>query len=181
MKSSLKALLGVAAAAALVGAAGVSAAQEGPRQGERPRIEGRGPGPGGEARASRDPKAMAEHRAQMMRNRLGLRADQEAAFQAFLQATRPPADRAARQAQMKEMQSLTTPQRLDRQMEEMRRRADATKRFYAALTPEQRKSFDTMPRGGHGEMRRRGPGGPGGHGTRGTGPEGARPQAPQPR
>ena len=63
-----------------------------------------------------------------------------------------------------ELGKLTTPERIDRmralraeRMAEMDKRADATKTFYAALTPDQKKTFDaeTANRG------RRG--GPGGH------------------
>lgn len=47
------------------------------------------------------------------------------------------------------------------------KRADATRSFYAALTPEQQKTFDTesMPRFGP-----RGPGGPGQHHQHGNPP-----------
>jgi hypothetical protein len=66
--------------------------------------------------------------------------------------------------------AMTTPERLDQQLAEMRQRVDATKRFYAQLSPEQKQTFDSTPmlamgpeggpRGGPGG--RRGRGGPGG-------------------
>ena len=55
----------------------------------------------------------------------------------------------------------------------MTKRIDAVKTFYAALTPEQQKVFDTQAHGGFqragmkGEHRMGGKGGMGGHGERG--------------
>ena len=70
---------------------------------------------------------------------------------------------------------MTTPERLDlmqkRQAErsaEFTKRADATRSFYAALKPEQQKTFDA-------EAMRFGPGGERHHGPRG---QHAHPQAP---
>jgi len=61
-----------------------------------------------------------------------------------------------------QMSQLTTPQRMelmDKRMAErqaqMKQRSDAVKAFYAQLTPEQQKTFDSRPMRG-------GPGGPGG-------------------
>jgi protein CpxP len=66
-----------------------------------------------------------------------------------------------------EWATLTTPQRIDKANEmrtkrdaEMAKRADATKAFYAALSPAQQKVFDTStmrhgrggPHGGHGGL-----------------------------
>lgn len=97
---------------------------------------------------------------------LNLRPDQEAAFQAFQAAMTPPphdhhdhVDRAA-------ASGMTTLQRLDRVADHMakrdaefRRRADAIRAFYAALSPDQQRAFDALPmmrdgdRGmGHGGM-----------------------------
>jgi Spy/CpxP family protein refolding chaperone len=161
MRSSIKALLGVTAAAALAATAASSIAQDGPPQAGRPGLAGpRAGGPGN-----------PQMREQMMRQRLALRADQEAAFQAFLQATRPPGPGA--RGERREIRQLTTPERLDRQLAELRQRVDATKRFYAVLSPEQRQSFDAMPMGGPdggrgpgrgGGRRAQGLGGPGGPG-----------------
>lgn len=118
-------------------------------------------GPGMKTRRHhRDPAAHAQH----LRDTLQLRADQEPALQAFLTSMKPPEGarekmRADRQARAE----LTTPQRLDRQAARMAerqaafaRRADATKRFYAALNPAQQKAFDAMRKGKRGKMGRRG-------------------------
>ena len=71
---------------------------------------------------------------------------------------------------------LTTPQRLDKMQAlraerdaAMAKRIEAVKTFYAALTPEQQKVFDTQAHGGFhragmkGEHRMGGKGGHGGH------------------
>ena len=78
---------------------------------------------------------------------------------------------AARRQMRAEMATLTTPQRIDK-MQAMRtqrdaamdKKAAAVKTFYAALTPDQQKSFDTiaLKRGGMG-------GGMGGRGGMGHG------------
>lgn len=104
-------------------------------------------------------KHMADLKAQ-----LKLDASQEAAWSTFTSATQPPAmaPRTDRKAARAEFDKLTTPQRLERmqarQSERAARfaqRADATRSFYAVLTPEQQKTFDAkaMPRGGHGKHR----------------------------
>jgi Spy/CpxP family protein refolding chaperone len=65
--------------------------------------------------------------------------------------------------QQQQMRTLTTPQRLDvmiSNMDEMRQmmleRAQATKAFYATLTPDQQSAFDALSASGAG-----GGGGPG--------------------
>lgn len=79
---------------------------------------------------------------------LQVTADQEGAWTQFTTAMRPPAtppQRPDRDA----MARMTTPERIDQmrsmrqqRQAEMDRRADATKAFYATLTPEQKKKFD---------------------------------------
>jgi len=129
--------------------------------------------------AERMQERRAKHLADL-KTKLKLNASQESAWTAFTSATQPPtrpapgADRAAARA---EFEKLTTPQRIDRmQARQAERsahfaqRAEATKTFYAVLTPEQQKTFDA-------ESLRRGPrghGGPDGH----HGPRGDRPAAP---
>lgn len=95
-----------------------------------------------------------------LKGQLQLSPAQEPAWAAFTAALQPAAkpERPSRE----QWAQLTTPQRIDR-MQEMRqrhaaeadRRAQATKSFYAALNPEQQKTFDAqslrmMGRGGHG-------------------------------
>lgn len=110
-----------------------------------------------------DPARMAarvnQHLADL-KQKLQISAAQESAWTSFSTAMQPPANvqRPDRQA----LSAMTTPERLDqmramrdRRNAEMDRRADATKTFYAQLTPDQKKTFDTetarMFQGGHGK------------------------------
>ena len=142
------------ATAVLAGASGMALARGGHE----------GDGPPSAAHAERMQKRVARHQAEL-KAKLQLAPEQEAAWAAFAAATQPPKlthpDRA-------EMAKLTTPQRLDRMQAlkaerdaAMARRMDATRAFYAALTPQQQQVFDA-------ETRHHGPhGGHGGHGGRG--------------
>lgn len=104
-----------------------------------------------------DPAKMQAHFAKRqaeLKAQLKLTAAQEPAWNAFTSAIQPPAnwtrpDRA-------EFAKLTTPERIDKMKAlraernaRMDQRANATKTFYAALTPEQKKTFDesTLKRG----------------------------------
>ncbi|MDP9899690.1 Spy/CpxP family protein refolding chaperone [Variovorax ginsengisoli] len=127
--------------------------------------------------AERMQERRAKHLADL-KAKLNLTAAQEPAWTTFTSATQPPArpapgaDRAAARA---EFEKMTTPQRIDRmQARQAERsahfaqRAEATKAFYAVLTPAQQKTFDA-------ESMRHGPqGGPEGH----HGPRGERAPAP---
>ncbi|MEO8024094.1 Spy/CpxP family protein refolding chaperone [Polaromonas sp.] len=115
-----------------------------------------------------------------LKAKLALTPAQDGAWSAYTAAMQPPArptarpDRAAMKA---EFDKLTTPQRIDK-MREMRaqrmaamntamdKRGDATKSFYAALSPEQQKTFDSQ------RMSRGGMGGKGHHGHHGQHPKG---------
>jgi periplasmic protein CpxP/Spy len=143
--------------------------------------------------------ARQERRAQRLHDILNIRSDQEPAFHAFLADIKPmPRDhkdggdhkdwaehkdsaQAAPQAA-----PMTTPERLDRMAAMMakrtgerqarfQQRAEAVKRFYAVLGPEQKRAFDALHamrggmRGGRGGMRHGG--GEGGHGDWGGGHE----------
>jgi len=119
-----------------------------------------------------DPAAMAERRIERLRTVLQLTPQQEPALRAFVEAIRPPGDRRARMGEARaEMAGLTTPQRLDRMQARMaerqamfERRAAATKRFYAQVSPSQQKAFDAMgPMGGRHGKGRMGHGRFGGH------------------
>ncbi len=114
-----------------------------------------------------DPAKMQEwiaKRQAALKAKLQITPAQEGAWTTFAASMQPPArgprpDRA-------EFDKLTTPERIDRMRAmraernaEMDKRADATKTFYAVLTPEQQKVFDTSA------MRR----GPGGHPPHGPG------------
>ena len=167
MNSTLKTLLGVSAAIVLTGTAAGVLAQDGP-PGAPPSVGFGQGGPGG----GRGGPPSPEQRAEQLTQRLNLRQDQQAALQTFLQASAPPMGR----GQLRAQRQMTTPERLDQQLAEMRQRVDATKRFYSQLTPEQKQVFDSTPmlagpeggpRGGRGG--RRGPGGPGGGPNQGFG------------
>jgi periplasmic protein CpxP/Spy len=101
---------------------------------------------------------MAERQAKL-KAALKLTAAQEAAWTAYTAAHQPPANAAARPDRA-EWEKLTTPQRLDKMAAmkterdaHMARAMDATRSFYAALTPEQQKVFDAQaPMGRMGGM-----------------------------
>lgn len=83
-----------------------------------------------------------------LKGKLKLQPNQEAAWNTFEQAMQPPAPPAARPDRAA-MEKLTTPERIDQMQAlhaqreaEMKKRGDATKTFYAGLTPEQKKTFD---------------------------------------
>jgi hypothetical protein len=115
-----------------------------------------------QAPPAQGPAHSAEQRAAWMHDRqeahakalqavLNLRPDQEAAFQAFQAAMTPP-PREHHDHMDQAAAAMTTPQRLDRMADRMarreaefRRRAEAIKSFYAALSPEQQRAFDAMP------------------------------------
>jgi len=93
-----------------------------------------------------------KHHMQRLKTELKLTADQELAWAAMASAIKPPTrpprpDRA-------EMEKLSMPERLDKMKQmmsqhhearvaEMDKHAAAVKAFYAVLTPEQKKTFDT--------------------------------------
>jgi protein CpxP len=137
-----------------------------------------GPPPDGHAmhhHGPMDPAKMQEmiaKRAAALKAKLNLGATQEGAWATYMAAMQPPADMGARmnpenrKTMHDEWAALTTPQRIDKMNEmkarrdaEMAKRADATKAFYAALSPAQQKVFDistSTMRHGHGGL-----GGPG--------------------
>ena len=93
-------------------------------------------------------------RAAMLKSQLALTAAQEPAWTAF-NTSMQPGERTAR-LDRSDMEKLTTPERIDRMRAlraqhaaEADRRGEATKTFYAALTPEQQKTFDAQTQRGH--------------------------------
>ncbi|MEJ8821954.1 Spy/CpxP family protein refolding chaperone [Variovorax humicola] len=89
----------------------------------------------------------AEHLA-ALKAKLKLSAAQESAWSTYTAATAPPA-RPPQRRDRAEFEKLTTPERIDRMQARQAerqamfaKRADATKTFYAALNPEQQKTFD---------------------------------------
>lgn len=119
-----------------------------------------------------DPAARVERRVQRMQIRiaqhlaglkvkLNLTPAQQGAWAAFSSAVTPAPDRLMRMAQLRQsMRTMNTPERIDRMRElraertaAMDRRFDATRQFYAQLSPAQQKTFDenALPkRGGKG-------------------------------
>lgn len=115
------------------------------------------------------------HRAQRLaalKDQLKLTAAQEPAWTTYTNALQPGERRARLDRQA--MEQLTTPERIDRMRAwraqhaaEADRRGEATKAFYAALTPEQQKTFDAQARQRH--HRGGAHAGAGGHGRHGHG------------
>jgi len=104
-------------------------------------------------RMERMQKRMAERQAQL-KDTLKITPAQEAAWNAFVARTAPE-PRMARSQSREDWAKLTTPERLDKMQAlkaerdaQMGKRIDATKSFYAALTAEQQKVFDTQRHGG---------------------------------
>jgi Spy/CpxP family protein refolding chaperone len=114
----------------------------------------------------RDPAKMAQMHAKHLaelKTKLKITASQEAAWNAFAEAMKPPTDTMNKRPDRAEMDKLTTPERIDKMralhkehmtaMEaNMDKRAEATKTFYAALSAEQKQTFDAE----HAKMGRRG-------------------------
>jgi hypothetical protein len=135
-------------------------------------------GPGGQG-FNRDAmrQRMQERRQQRLKefhDAIGLRPDQEGAWQTLTAALTPPAGerRGMERGRGGEGAQLTTPQRLDRMAQRMaerqtrfQQRADAIKRFYAVLDARQQKTFDALV----GAQLGRGMGGMGMGGGRGRG------------
>ena len=154
----------IAAALSLTTAA-VAVAQDGPSPAPSPSF-GAPPmmddGPGGPP-MMRHHRFDPEARTQYLHDVLQLRADQDGALKAYLAATGPMDWR--KDGPKKEdvdgpPKMPTTPERLDRETEHLNRaraRIDATRAFYAALSPSQKKAFDALGPmgGGHGPMMRR--------------------------
>jgi Spy/CpxP family protein refolding chaperone len=138
----------------LCASAGLSLAQPAPAAGPG------GSGPRAEAMGRHDPakmQARMDQRLAAFKAKLQITAAQEAAWTTFTAAVKPKphAGMANMAATHAELDKLPTPERLDRMralhtqhMTEMNlrmdQRADATKTFYAVLTPAQQKVFDAQ-------------------------------------
>lgn len=117
-------------------------------------MQGHGQGHG-YSHGNRDPKEMmarwqARHDQRMaeLKKELQLTPAQESAWTQFAGAMRPPASM-PQHPNREAMARMTTPERIDQmqamhkqRQAEMDRHAEATKAFYASLTPEQKKKFD---------------------------------------
>lgn len=129
----------------------------------------------GERMHRHDPAKMqawiAKHQAEL-KAKLNITPAQEGAWTAYTAAMQPPAHGARPSPEQRdELNKLPTPQRIDKMRAlrtermtamaaNMDKRGEATKTFYAALTPDQQKIFDADHKrhGRHGEH-----GGPDGH------------------
>lgn len=116
------------------------------RQGDKP-----GMSQGQQVQSKRE--AFRAKRLAALKDKLRLKPEQEAAWQAFADAPRPGPQGMDRQAMREQFKSLNTPQRMDKMlsMADERRahlvqRAETVKRFYAQLTAEQQKVFDAEAR-----------------------------------
>ena len=131
--------------------------------GHPPGMHGEGP-PMAEMKAMHE--AMAAQRMTDMKTLLRLRADQESALAALMEAEGPKVMmlHGGPGGMMRPPKAMTTPERLDDMAkqdadrtaaQDKGRKALAT--FYAVLSPDQQKAFDALSR-----LRQAGPGGPGG-------------------
>lgn len=188
MTRTKAALAGVLTAALLVGAGVGAHAQNQTQNPGRPA-----------AQHNIDPAAMKARmderhaaRAAALHDRLAITPAQEGAWAAYQSAIKPPVRDGGRRAPgaREALQGLTTPQRMDRMVQEANQRhaevlgrVAAIRQFYGQLSAEQKKTFDTLPQvgpgGGH-HGGRMGPGPRGGRGGfgEGRGPRGPRPEAP---
>jgi Spy/CpxP family protein refolding chaperone len=117
-----------------------------------------------------DPARMAQMHAKHLSDlkaKLKITTAQEAAWATFADSMKPPADMMGKPMDHAEMDKLSTPERIDKMRAQhkermaamevaMDKRGDATKAFYSALNPEQKKVFDAEfasmgQRGEHGE------------------------------
>lgn len=144
-------------AALLLAGASVSAIARGPGGCE----EGHGGhgGPHAEKMQQRMTEQMVKRQADL-KAALKLTAGQETAWNAFTAAMKPPAMDGKTLPNREEMAKLTTPQRLEKMQAlkaerdaRITQRMEATKAFYATLTPEQQKVFDEQAHAGgrHGD------------------------------
>ena len=163
MKLNLKnTLIATSIAAGLFGVSAFAVAQsadgQGPRaemraeqKAERTQARGEAQGKHRADRMAKMQKRMAERQAKL-KAELKLAPEQEAAWSAFVERTAHEPRMAGKNgAQREDWSKLTTPERLDKMQarhtergEQMAKRIDATKSFYAALTPEQQKTFDSQ-------------------------------------
>ncbi|WP_326535338.1 Spy/CpxP family protein refolding chaperone [Pseudorhodoferax sp.] len=95
-----------------------------------------------------DPAQRQAQREARLKQELKITAAQEPAWNVFTASMLPPAPKADR-PDRDALRKMTTPQRIERmramhaeRSAEMERRAEATLRLYAALTPEQQQVFD---------------------------------------
>lgn len=113
-------------------------------------------------------QAWMDKRNAELKTQLKITPAQEGAWTAYTEAMKPPADLMAKRPDRAELAKLPTPERIDK-MKALRtqhmadmsaamdKRGEATKTFYAVLTPEQKKVFDANAMRRHGDGRMGGP------------------------
>ena len=165
MKTNLK----ISLVAGLLLAAGLAYSQS-PMGGEHCDMMGGGMQSQGMGQRGIDKTDSAKMQARMdqrhaaLKAQLKLTAAQEPAWTAFIASHTPPAGMLGQPAAMADLAKLPTPERIDKMKElraqrmaemtgAMEKRGDATKVFYAALTPEQQKVFDTQAMQGSGKSK----------------------------
>ena len=100
-------------------------------------------------------QAMMDKRSAALKAQLKLTPAQEGAWTTFTAAMKPSAELMAKRPDPADMARLTTPERIDKMKSlhtqhvtdmtaEMDKRGEASKAFYATLTPEQQKIFDAQ-------------------------------------
>jgi hypothetical protein len=92
-----------------------------------------------------------QRRMESLKRILQITPAQEGAWNAWTAAMRPSAQMMRQRGQRGDFARMTTPERIDRmrqlralRAQEMDRRGEATKTFYAQLTPPQQKAFDEV-------------------------------------
>ena len=147
--------------AGLLATAGFAALSQGSGpMGEHRAMMGQGSMMNHDGKGSMDKMDPAKMEARMvqrtadLRAKLKISASQEGAWTAYTAAMKPPANMKGQHPDRAEMEKLTTPERIDK-MKSLRtqhhadmttamdKRDEATKAFYAALSTEQKKTFDS--------------------------------------
>ena len=152
---------GVAVAVAATAGSRYGGCQQGYGPGDGPMMQGEGYGPGsgkaGRWEQGRQDPARHAQRLERMQQRLGITAEQEPAWQAFVvqmdaQRERMQSHRDQMRAQWDEGVTLSTPERIQRRAEFMGERlaamtemAESVDTLYGQLTPEQQQLFDRAP------------------------------------
>lgn len=155
-------LAGVLAALGLAAAA--QTASPAPGTGAPPAAMRDGAGRMDSSRMHERMQKRMERRLGELKQKLQISPAQEGIWGAYVAALKPSNAQRPQRPDRAELARLTTPERIDRmramrstRMAEMDKRGDATKTFYAALAPEQKKVFDEQSlRRGHGEQGGRG-------------------------
>lgn len=113
-------------------------------------------------------ETMLAQRAAALKAQLKLAPEQEPAWNSFVAAMKPDAKAMPKHPAREELDKLSTPERIDKMRTlrdqqhadmsaAMDKRGEATKTFYAVLTPEQKKVFDANAMRRHGDGRMGGP------------------------